>query len=107
MRFRSVLAAMDAQRTFLALLALTLVNQIGFGLITPVLPAYARSFGLGAGDIGLVIGIYGFARFLANVPAGLLAQRGGRRPVLITGTAITSIASALIATASTLPQLLA
>lgn len=94
-------------RSFIALLALILVNQIGFGLITPVLPSYARSFGLGPADIGLVIGIYGFARFMANVPAGQLAERRGRRQVLVLGTAVTSVASALIATADSLPQLLA
>lgn len=94
-------------RSFLALCALILVNQIGFGIITPVLPAYARTFGLGAGAIGLVIGIYGFARFVANVPAGQLAERRGRRPVLIIGTIITAVAAALMATADSLPQLLA
>lgn len=94
-------------RSFLAVCALILVNQIGFGIITPVLPAYARTFGLGAGAIGLVIGIYGFARFLANVPAGQLAERRGRRPVLIIGTIITAVAAALMATAGSLPQLLA
>lgn len=94
-------------RSFLALCALILVNQMGFGIITPVLPAYARSFGLDASSVGLVIGIYGFARFLANVPAGQLAERRGRRQVLIVGTVITSIASALIATATSLPLLLA
>lgn len=93
-------------RSFLALCALILVNQMGFGLVTPVLPAFARSFGLDASSVGLVIGIYGFARFLANVPAGQLAERSGRRRVLIVGTAITSVASALIATAGNLPQLL-
>lgn len=93
-------------RTFLALCALILVNQLGFGLITPVLPAYARSFGLGSGAVGLVIGTYGLARFLANVPAGQVAERYGRRSVLIAGTAITSLASALIATSTSLPQLL-
>ncbi|MGE3856362.1 MAG: MFS transporter [Dehalococcoidia bacterium] len=94
-------------RSFVALLALILVNQIGFGLITPVLPSYARSFGLDAADIGLVIGIYGFARFIANVPAGYLSDRRGRRQVLVLGTAVTSVASALIATSDSLPQLLA
>lgn len=94
-------------RTFLALCLLILVNQIGFGIITPVLPSYARSFGLDASAVGLVIGIYGLARFLANVPAGQLAERRGRRPVLIIGTCITSVASALMATAANLPQLLA
>ena len=93
-------------RSFVALCALILVNQMGFGLVTPVLPAYARSFGLDAASVGLVISIYGFARFLANVPAGQAAERIGRRPVLIIGTIITSVASALIATAGSLPFLL-
>ena len=94
-------------RSFLALCALILVNQIGFGIITPVLPGFARSFGLDASSVGLVIGIYGFARFLANVPAGQIAERRGRRQVLIIGTIITSVASALMATATNLPLLLA
>lgn len=93
-------------RLFLSLCLLILVNQLGFGLITPVLPAYARSFGLSAGAVGLVIGVYGLARFLANVPAGQLAERRGRKPVLILGTAITTVASALMATAASLGQLL-
>jgi multidrug resistance protein len=93
-------------RLFLPLCLLILVNQLGFGLITPVLPAYARSFGLSAGAVGLVIGVYGLARFLANVPAGQLAERRGRKPVLILGTAITTVASALMATAGSLPELL-
>ncbi len=93
-------------RLFLPLCLLILVNQLGFGLVTPVLPAYARGFGLSAGAVGLVIGVYGLARFLANVPAGQLAERRGRKPVLILGTAITTVASALMATAGSLPQLL-
>lgn len=93
-------------RSFIALCALILVNQMGFGLVTPVLPAFARSFGLDAASVGLVISIYGLARFFANVPAGHLAERSGRRPVLIVGTIITSVASALIATADSLPLLL-
>ncbi len=95
------------QQTFLALLALILVNQLGFGLIQPVLPQYARTFGLGPASIGALVTIYGVARFFANVPAGMLAQRSGRRPVLIIGTAITSIASALFATATTPTELFA
>jgi DHA1 family multidrug resistance protein-like MFS transporter len=94
-------------RTFLSVCILILVNQTGWGIITPVMPAYARSFGLGSGEIGLVIGIYGLARFVANVPAGQIAERRGRRTVLVAGTLITSLASALMVTAANLGQLLA
>ena len=93
-------------RLFLAVCLLIVVNQLGFGIISPVMPAYARSFGLSAGAVGLVIGSYGLARFFANVPAGLLAERRGRRLVMILGTAVTSLASILIVTAANFPQLL-
>lgn len=94
------------QRVFLTLCVLILINQLGFGLITPVLPLYADSFGLGPSLIGVVIGIYGLARFLVNVPAGRLAESRGRRPVLIAGTLINALSAALMATAQNLPQLL-
>ena len=99
-------AVVRRHRVFIALCGLILVNQFGFGLITPVLPLYADSFGLGPSLIGLVIGVYGLARFLVSVPAGRLAETRGRRPVLIGGTLLTALASALIASAANLPQLL-
>lgn len=95
------------RRIFLTLCTLILINQFGFGIITPVLPLYADSFGLGPSLIGVVIGIYGAARFLANIPAGRLAEVYGRRPVLIGGTLLTAVSSALVASAQSLPQLLA
>jgi DHA1 family multidrug resistance protein-like MFS transporter len=94
------------QRVFLTLCVLILVNQLGFGLITPILPLYADSFGLGPSLIGVVIGVYGLARFAVNVPAGRLAEAIGRRPVLIAGTLINAASAALMATAQDLPQLL-
>src|SRR5215211_3589480 len=99
-------AALREQRVFLTLCVLIMVNQLGFGLITPILPLYADSFGLAPSAIGLVIGIYGAARFVANVPAGRMAEARGRRPVLIAGALINALAAVLMATAQNLPQLL-
>jgi MFS family permease len=99
-------ALLAGQRAFLTLCVLILINQLGFGLITPILPLYADSFGLAPSAIGLVIGIYGAARFLANVPAGRMAEARGRRPVLIAGALINALAALLMATAQNLPQLL-
>lgn len=69
--------------------ALIAVNQLGFGSIVPVVPLYARAFGVPLSAIGLTIAIYGLARFLVNVPAGGLADRIGRRGTLALGGLVT------------------
>ena len=93
-------------RSFQAICALILANQLGFGIVIPVLPSFARSFGIGPTSVGMVVAIYGAARLVANVPAGRLSERRGRREVMILGTAITSVASLLTAFAGGLWQLL-
>src|SRR5215204_6304733 len=103
--FHPFIVVLRTHRVFLILCVLILVNQLGFGLITPVLPLYAEQFGLGPSLIGVVIGAYGLARFLVNVPAGRLAEARGRRPVLIAGTLLSAVAALLMATAQNLPQI--
>ena len=68
---------------------LIFVNQLGFGSIVPVVPLYAKEFGVSSAAIGLTIAIYGAARFLMNVPTGQIADRFGRRIALASGGAIT------------------
>lgn len=75
-------------RVLIWICALTVVNQLGFGSIVPVVPLYARSFGVPQSAIGLTIAIYGLARFLLNLPAGRLSDRLGRRPTLAIGSLI-------------------
>lgn len=88
--------------------ALIAVNQLGFGSIVPVMPLYARGFGVPQSAIGLAIAIYGLARFLINVPAGQLADRIGRRGALAVGGLVTAIGNVLCAVApSFLPFLAA
>ncbi|MDQ3514723.1 MAG: MFS transporter [Chloroflexota bacterium] len=70
------------------------VNQLGFGTIVPVVPLYAESYGVNNTAIGLAIAIYGLARFLVNVPAGLLADGRGRRWTLTLGGVLTVLGNA-------------
>lgn len=86
-------------RTLLWISALIGVNQLGFGAIVPVVPLYARSFGVSAAAIGVTIAVYGLARFVVNVPAGRAADRFGRRPVLTLGGLVTALGNALCAVA--------
>ena len=50
----------------------------------------AQSFGVGAAAVGATLTVYATARLLMNIPAGLLADRFGRRPLLVWGPAITA-----------------
>src|SRR4029077_6269995 len=83
-----------------------LVNQLGFGIIIPVTPIYARTFGVNEGAIGLVLAVYGLGRFLFSVPVGQAADRFGRKPVILAGAACTCAWSILCALAGDFTQLL-
>ena len=73
------------------------INQLGFGSVVPVLPLYARSFGVSQAAIGLSIAVYGLARFLVAVPVGQLSDRLGRRPAFALGGLVTAAGNLLCA----------
>jgi multidrug resistance protein len=61
-----------------------LIDLIGFGIVMPILPFYAKHFGAGGLAYGAVLGIYSFMQFVATALLGKLSDRVGRRPVLLT-----------------------
>src|SRR5829696_10130038 len=62
------------------------------GVIVPVLPEFARSFGVRTAIIGIAVSAFGIGRLVVNVPLGMVADRYGRRVVLIGGPLVTSAA---------------
>lgn len=69
------------------------IMMLGFGLISPILPQYAQSFGVSITMVGLLITAFGVARLIVDLPTGSLADRFGRRLVLISGPLIMTIGS--------------
>ncbi len=67
--------------------AVALVMMVGVGLVLPVLPLYARSFNVGYGGVGVLIGAYGLARLCADLVAGLVVDRIGERRAAAAGLA--------------------
>ena len=63
----------------------------GQGVVSPVLPLYAKEYGVGATVVGLTLTVFALARLIVNVPAGMIADRFGRRILLVGGPLITSI----------------
>lgn len=90
----------------LMLCVATAIIMLGQGVTSPILPLYARSFGVSTASVGLTIAAFGLARMILNIPVGLLSDRFGRRLILIGGPLIVAIGSILSATAGDLYQLL-
>ena len=68
----------------LAFLFITVfVDMIGYGLVIPLLPFYARQYAAGAAIIGLLGSLYAAMQFVGGPFLGGLSDRTGRRPVLI------------------------
>ncbi|HEV2528874.1 MAG TPA: MFS transporter [Thermomicrobiales bacterium] len=92
---------MDRQRAKILAWACILiaVNQLGFGAIVPIVPLYAETYGVTNFAVGVTIAVYGLARFVANVPAGRLADVHGRRVTLAVGGVVTVVGNLLTAVA--------
>jgi predicted MFS family arabinose efflux permease len=75
-------------------LALTMfIEAVGYGIVAPTLPFLARRFGADEAQIGLLVGLYAAVGLLVIIPMGTLANRFGRRPVILFGLASLTVAS--------------
>jgi len=77
------------------------IDLLGFGIMIPMLPFYARSMGADAIQIGLLMAAYSAFQIISSPIWGSLSDRMGRRPVLIFTIAGQSIAFFLAAMAPT------
>jgi len=88
------------------LVASAFVIAIGFGLVAPVLPAYARSFDVGVTAASVVVSAFAFMRLTFAPAGGALVARLGERPVYLTGLLIVAASSLATAFAQSYVQLL-
>jgi MFS family permease len=49
----------------------TAVTMMGQGIISPVLPLFAREFGLSMAMVGVTVAVFSLGRIFFNVPAGV------------------------------------
>jgi multidrug resistance protein len=61
------------------------IDLLGFGIIIPLLPFYAETFGASAFVVGLLSMSYSLMQFLFAPVWGRLSDRVGRRPVILIG----------------------
>lgn len=88
------------------LVAANFVVALGYGVVAPVLPQYARHFGVSIAAATFVITAFAVMRLVGAPPAGFLVQRLGERRVYISGLIIVAVSTAACALADSYWQLL-
>ena len=88
------------------LVAAAFVIAVGFGLVSPVLPAYARSFDVGVAAASVVVSAFAFFRLVFAPAGGALVDKLGERPVYVAGLIIVALSSLATAFAQSYVQLL-
>ncbi len=69
--------------SLLVLFLTVFIDLIGFGMVIPFLPFYAREYGASGTMVGAVVGVYSIMQFFFAPVWGRLSDRIGRRPVIL------------------------
>ena len=99
--FRDVLRVPEIR----AALVGTFVIMLGFGIVSPVLPNYARSFGVGRDAVGFLISGFSFARLVADPVVGRYIDRHGERAMSTLGAVVVGVSSIAAGFAPSFPLL--
>jgi len=92
-------------RPLLIIFLTIFVNLVGFGIIIPLLPFYAQTFGASPFTVGLLFAVFSLAQLIASPALGDLSDRYGRRPVLIFSLAGTVVSFVMLALAHSIAML--
>ena len=87
--------------------AIVFVDLLGFSLILPLVPFYAKEFGASDSVIGLLVASYAAAQLIGAPILGRISDRFGRRPVLLLSIFGTLIGFILLGIANSLWMLFA
>lgn len=89
-------------KPLLSIFLIVFIDLLGFGLILPLLPYYAETFGASDTVIGLLVASYAAAQLIGAPILGRLSDRFGRRPVLLLSLVGTLLGFMLLGFANTL-----
>ena len=75
------------------LTAIAFTVALGFGIVAPDIPAFARHFGVSTAAAASVVSAFALMRIVGALPAGRLADRFGQPAVMAVGIAIVAVSS--------------
>jgi multidrug resistance protein len=78
------------------------IDLVGFGIVLPILPLWAETFGASPVQIGLITASYAVMQLLFAPVWGRLSDRHGRRPIILISLAGSAVSALMIGVAGTL-----
>ncbi len=93
-------------REVAVLTAVAFCVALGFGILIPVLPVFARTFDVSALEAAAVVSVFALVRFVTSPLAGGLVDRLGERTVMTSGLLIVAVSSFAAGFSQTYAQLL-
>src|SRR5215472_743851 len=96
---------MQSPRLLLPVYVPTLLLSLGQGVLIPTLPLYAKSLGVSFALVSLAVGASGVGTLLADLPAGVLLERVGRRPAMLFGCGSVALTCLLVPLLQNFPVL--
>ena len=85
----------DLPREVPILTAISFTVALGFGIVAPAIPAFARQFGVSVAAAASVISVFALLRVVGALPAGRLVDRFGEPGVMAAGIAVVAVSSML------------
>lgn len=89
------------------LTAVSFTVALGYGILAPAIPEFARRFGVSAAAAAGVVSAFALMRVIGALPAGRLVDRFGERAVMAAGIAIVAVSSVLAGLSQSFAQLIA
>ena len=96
----------DLPREVTALTAASFFVAVGFGIVLPAIPIFARTFGVSNTAIGLIISMFAITRFASGLISGKLVDLFGEKTVFTIGVLMVAIFVFLAGLSTTYNQLL-
>ena len=88
------------------LTAVSFTVALGYGIVAPAIPAFARQFGVSTAAAASVISAFALMRVLGALPAGRLVDRFGEHIVVAAGIAVVAVSSVLAGLSQSFEQLI-
>jgi MFS family permease len=90
-------------RSFWTLVLATFIDRLGGAILFPFFTLYVtRKFDVGMTTVGLIFGIFSLTGIIGSTIGGALADRWGRKPMLVTGLIVSALSSLWLGTVNEL-----